>query len=223
MSIWTSEQRAVAASVPTRLHKSLHAGLRALGFGVVLGFLSACLPGALPGALASGGAGKSFALARAEIVPGRVVASGPPGFCIDRRSLKTGRNSGFALLAPCAALDSGALGLGLEAAILTIQVQPAQAPLAEISAAGLAQAFADEAPIYEEDAGDVSLVHLARGGAQPIPNGDEKHWRAALVVNGHLVGLAVYAEAGGVAAGRAGRALLLRFAKAIVAASPPST
>ena len=162
---------------------------------------------------------RSFALASSVIVPSGVTAKGPPGFCIDKRSVKTGRTGGFALIAPCAALDARADGLGLETAILTLQVQPVGALGGDISAQALAEVFAAEEPIYLEDGDGISLVQLAAGGEAIIPQSDPKHWRGALKVNGYLVGLAVYAEVGGAAAGDVGKTLLIDFAEAVLSAS----
>lgn len=162
---------------------------------------------------------RSFALASSVIVPGGVIARGPDGFCIDQRSVKTGRTGGFALIAPCVALDPRADGLGLETAILTLQVQPVGALGADTSARAVAEVFASENPIYLEDGDGISLVQLATGGEAIIPQSDPKHWRGALEVNGHLVGLAVYPAAGSAAAGAAGKALLIDFAEAVLSAS----
>jgi hypothetical protein len=187
--------------------------------------LSGCLAelpanGQAGSVLKAGGEKRSFALASAAIVPERVIGKGPAGYCIDKRSLKTGRMGGFALLAPCAALDARADSIGLEAAILTLQVQPMGLVEKEISAEALAQAFASEKPIYLENGDGISLVHLASGGETLIPQSDPKHWRGALKFNGFLIGLAVYSEKGGAAAGEAGKMLLIDFAEAVLSASP---
>lgn len=209
MSIWTSRYKA-----------------RPLFLGIMMcTFLAGCLEGlpagqSAPSSAKSEAAKGSFALASATIVPDKVVVAGPRGFCIDKRSLKTGRSGGFALLVPCAALDAEAQGLGLETAILTLQAQPQRLQSAQTSANGLAEAFKGEVPIYTENGDGMSIVQLAQGGDTLIPNGDGKHWRAALRFNGYLIGLAVYSEKDGVAAGSSGKALLIEFAEAVLAASP---
>ena len=192
---------------------------------MVFTLLTGCLEGAPVGqtnlsSAESKAAQGSFALASATIVPEKVIAAGPRGFCIDKRSLKTGRSGGFALLVPCAALDAQAQVFGLDTAILTLQAQPQRLQRAPTTANGLAEAFKDEQPIYEETGDGMSIVQLAQGGDALIPNGEGKHWRAALRFNGYLIGLAVYSEKGGVAAGENGKALLIEFAEAVLAASP---
>jgi hypothetical protein len=45
----------------------------------------------------------------ALLAGGEIQLAGPPGYCIDAESLRTGRTGGFALLASCAALGANAL------------------------------------------------------------------------------------------------------------------
>mgnify|MGYP000639831532 CR=1 FL=1 len=96
---------------------------------------------------------------------------------------------------------------------------PGQLSLGQQRRLSLARAFAGIQPIYQENGDGMSLVHLAQGGAVIIPNGEPKHWRAALNFNGYLVGLALYSEKGGVASGGTGKALLIEFAEAVLAAN----
>lgn len=162
--------------------------------------------------------GRNNALTSAEIVPGAVVAQGPNGFCLDKRRLEAARSGGFALLASCAALGKPGPQPSAPNALMTIQALPQQSGDA-IDADGLAEAFAAYRPIRREATGELSLVQLDRGGDAVITNGDTKHWRAALRLNGYQVGLTLYSEKGGVAATTEGKALIRAFAKAVVAAS----
>lgn len=193
---------------------------------------------ALAGCLGEGGTGeglsllsdglgtpRSHALASAELAPGAVVAKGPRGYCIDRRTLKTGVAGGFALIAPCNAL--GAEGAGTEGtgagtapALMTIQVQPRLLGKEAKDADGLAAAFAEEGPIYRETGDGLSIVQLSRGGNNVITDGDPVHWRAALSFNGYLIGLALYSDKGGIAAQDEGKALIIGFAEAVLSSSP---
>ena len=198
-----------------------------LAFGAVaLTFLSACLgEGTSPTAMSvasPAGKGRSYALAQAAVVPNRVVARGPSGFCVDKRSVKTSKTGGFALLASCAALGAKATGEE-EPVLLTIQAQLKGLHSGPTTAEGLAKAFSDNGPIYKETGDGLSLVQLSTGGGEVIPNGEPKHWRAALSFNGYLIGLAVYSEKGGAAANKRGKALLLEFAEGVLGASPLKT
>jgi len=161
---------------------------------------------------------RNNALTSAEIVPGTVVAQGPRGFCLDKRRLEASRSGGFALLASCAALGKPSPQPAAPNALMTIQALPQQSG-GSVDAEGLAEAFAAYGPISRESRDGLSLVQLERGGDEVITNGDMKHWRAALTVNGYQVGLTLYSEKGGVAATTEGKALIRAFAKRVVAAS----
>ncbi|MBU2981600.1 hypothetical protein KO498_07200 [Lentibacter algarum] len=161
----------------------------------------------------------SRTLVATSIVPDRVTAKGPRGYCVDKRSVKTGRASGFAMLAPCAALGGKPTG-SEEPVLLTIQAQPKGLQAASTTAAGLAEAFAGHGTVHKETGDGLSLVQLQSGGDAIVPNGEPKHWRATLAFNGYLVGLAVYSEKGGAAANKRGKALLLAFAEEVLEASP---
>ncbi|RFP88582.1 hypothetical protein DZK27_08910 [Rhodobacteraceae bacterium 63075] len=162
---------------------------------------------------------RNNALTSAEIVPGAVVAQGPRGFCLDQRRLEASRSGGFALLASCAALGKPGQQPSAPNALMTIQALPEQSG-GSVGADGLAEAFAAYRPISRETRDGLSLVQLERGGDEVITNGDTKHWRAALNVNGYQVGLTLYSENGGVAATTEGKALIRAFAKRVIAASP---
>lgn len=193
---------------------------------LALTMLTACLGEATsPDALtvaAPASKSRSYALAQAAIVPERVIAKGPSGFCIDKRSLKATGTGGFALLASCAALGAKATGQE-EPVLLTIQAQLKGVRAGSTTAEGLAEAFADKGPLYKETGDGFSIVQLATGGDDFVPGGEPKHWRAALSFNGYLIGLAVYSEKGGAAAGKRGKALLLEFAEGVLGASPLKT
>lgn len=163
--------------------------------------------------------GQTRALSSAELVPGRVVAKGPDGYCIDKSSFQSGV-SGFALIVPCVALGAEGSGLQTETVLMTIQAQPRVLSRSEASGDGLAEAFKDMQPLYTETGDGISLIQLGRGGNASIPGGEPKHWRAALSFNGYLVGLALYSEADGIAASEAGKMLLLTFAEEVLSASP---
>lgn len=206
MSTWISRRWAGAAALVLVLSGCLGEGT---GGGEGFSLLSQ-----------SPGSTRDQALDSAEIVPGAVVAKGPEGFCLDKRRLKASRAGGFALLAPCAALDAPAAGAAAPNALMTIQAQPRLLDGGPGDADGLAAAFAEYQPIYRETGDGLTLVQLAQGGDAVIPNGDSKHWRAALSFNGYQVGLTLYSEKGGVAATEEGKALILGFAEGVLSSSP---
>lgn len=200
MSIWTSEQGRVRAMARRTL----------LGLGMM----------ALAGCLAAP-AGKPQAMAAVAFHEGAVVVTGPRGYCVDAASVRRGASGSFALLASCASLGQTG-GVYADPAVMTVSVLPraasAQAPDAQAMARALAPAKVRVAP--EKDG--LAVVQVMQGGDAALPGGDPVHWRAGLVINGHLVGLAVYGPEGQGVSGSEGQALLQALARAIRAASPAS-
>lgn len=158
-------------------------------------------------------------LRKASLMAGDVVVRGPEGYCIDRRSLRLKRDGGFALLASCEAL-SGVRGEAVEPVLMTVSVLPGAPGVARPGAGEIAALMAPaEVLAAHEDVG-LALVHFASGGERALPGGDARHWRGGMVVNGHLVGLALYARKGAKMAGTQGRGLLIDLARGIRRASP---
>lgn len=211
MSTWISEISATRAAV---VAASLAAALPLAGcFGPDSGALSF---------LSSGGEKavvQRDVLRKTSLMEGDVVVRGPEGYCIDRRSLRLKRDGGFALLASCEAL-SGVRGEAVEPVLMTVSVLPGAPGATRPGAAEIAALMAPaEVLATHEDAG-LALVHFASGGEQVLPGGDARYWRGGMVVNGHLVGLALYAREGGKMAGKGGRRLVSDLARGIRRASP---
>ena len=162
---------------------------------------------------------KGKPLKSVELVGGKVVIAPPAGYCVDGRSLRRGFGGGFALIASCANL-SGQADVTVEPVVMTVQVQSGlirrELPTAEAMASVLEPARA----LHKVDGDGLTLVHLDRGGDQALPQGDPKHWRGTMIVNGYMVGLALYAPKGNPMAGTAGRRLILRLAENTLDASP---
>ena len=209
MSTWISDWRAVRGL------------LRAVLLAAVLP-LAGCMaaePGAL-GFLSSGSEPATRdALRKVQMYEGDVVVRGPAGYCIDRRTLRRARDGGFARLASCESL-SGLRGHGVEPLMMTISVMP-DAPGATRPTPGeIAALMAPAEVIAAHETTDVTLVHFASGGDGVLEGGDARHWRGGMLLNGHLIALALYAREGSPMAGRDGRALLTDLARSIRRASP---
>lgn len=206
MSTWTSD------AARLRLPCLALAGVLALGGCVA--------PGG--GALGFGAGQPSETRApvrRVAFYDGKVVIEGPPGYCIDTDSVRRNGGGRFVLLARCASLGADT-GEDADPGVITVSVLPFDADVEPPRAAQIAAAQRPAGVLAEIDGEDVALVHLAQGGDAVVPGGDPRHWRAGMVVNGHLVGIAAYAEAGGVLAGNAGRAVLSDMAARLRALSP---
>ncbi len=201
MSIWTSERL-----------------LRwAIALVWVVG-LSGCLGADFPG-LGAGGEVQRDVLRTTTLYEGDVVVVGPPGYCIDKESMRKRKAQGFVMLASCESL-SGVRGQEVEPVIMTLTVLPDRAGATRPSAASVAASMPDLAVIDSVDLNELSLVHFANGGNAAFQGKDAKHWRGALAINGHLIGLALYARQGSPAAGEDGQRLLVALAQNTKANSP---
>ncbi|WP_113911108.1 hypothetical protein [Roseovarius dicentrarchi] len=190
--------------------------LRSALAAVLLLPLAACLGG-------EGGAGSGAKPAEAQrsatFYRGKVVVAGPQGYCIDPKSVQRKTASGFALMASCGHL-SAAPGGYVPAAVITASVLPYDADAQAPTAARLAAPWVDVGVGQQIDAGEIALIQVERGGDSLLPAGDPRHWRGAMLVNGHLIGLALYGDTGANVAGDQGRTLLMETAQAIRSASP---
>lgn len=158
-------------------------------------------------------------LRKASLLGGDVVVRGPEGYCVDRRSLRREETSGFALLASCEAL-SGVRGQPVEPVLMTVSVLPGGPGTPRPGATEIAALMAPARVLAAFEDADLALVHFASGGDGVLPDGDARHWRGGMIVNGYLVGLALYAREGGVMAGGDGRRLLTELSRSIRRASP---
>lgn len=158
-------------------------------------------------------------LRKVELYDGDVVVRGPSGYCIDRKTMRRDRKGDFVLLASCEAL-SGVRGQGVEPVVMTVSVLPDSRGVAKPTADDIAQLLAPAKVLAAHELKHVTLVHFASGGEGVLPNGDARHWRGGMVLNGHLIGLALYSGKGGKMAGKDGRVLLTELARAIRRSSP---
>ncbi len=187
----------------------------------------------------AGGAGASFASsggdegfdaparkvrARAEMVRGAVVVQGPKGYCIDAKSLTSGGVSGgFALLASCESLLGRPAERPVLPALMTVSVLPYSLKPVQPRAHEMAAALAPHRALDQINGDGLTVVHLATGGEALSPKVDPKHWRGAMVINGHMIGLAVYAPKGSDLSGKDGLDLLGKLAETLREASPLET
>jgi hypothetical protein len=178
-----------------------HRGIafRVLGLATCLP-LSACLDGA------DAPAGQD-ALRTITFYDGAVTIDSPRGYCIDRTSVRHDADGRFALLASCESL-TGEPGVAVAPAVMTVAVLPRTDETAPPDAAAMAQAVGPGTVQRAEEDDGITLVRVAQGGEAVLPEGDPAHWRASLMLNGHVVGLAAYGPKGGEIAGSQGRELL---------------
>lgn len=154
-------------------------------------------------------------LQMADLAGGKVVVKGPRGYCIDPATLRRGLLGGFALIASCNAIAGEFAGADVEPVVMSVQLQSGLARKTAPNAEGLAVALAPEKALQKIDRDGLALVHMAGGGDKGLPNGDPKHWRGTMMINGYLVGLALYAPKGSPLAGGEGKVLIEALAKSL--------
>jgi hypothetical protein len=149
---------------------------------------------------------------------GGVVVRAPNGYCVDAANVTRRAVATVVPLATCSSLtDEGYAPV--EPALMTVSVLPRRADAQQPSAADLA-AMLDPAEVTATEDGDgVALVRVTSDGQSRLPEGDPSYWRAAMEINGHIVGLALYGRSGSDLSGRAGRRLILDLAEALRDAS----
>lgn len=191
----------------------------ALAAGLMLP-LAACLGDGGAMGLRAGAAGDApDAPRRISFYRGEVVVAGPPGYCIDAKSVQRRAASGFVLMASCGHLSTAPAG-AVPPAVITVSILPRD-PRAEMpTAAQLAAPWVEVGVAQQVDGDGIALIQVEKGGDGLLPQGDPRHWRGAMLINGHLVGLAVYGEAGAQVSGAAGQAVLVDAAEAMLEASP---
>ncbi|MGM0742629.1 MAG: hypothetical protein ACQEVT_13765 [Pseudomonadota bacterium] len=152
---------------------------------------------------------------------GEVVVAAPRGYCVDTANLRHRASGAVVPMASCESL-SGKAGIAVLPALISVSVLPRRgsAPPSRPLAAEIAASMAPAEPLAQVDEPDASFVHFASGGDRILPGGDPRHWRASMVINGHLLGLAVYAPAGSPLSGQDGRDLISALADTLRAASP---
>lgn len=141
----------------------------------------------------------------ADLARGKIVVSGPDGYCIDARTLRNSASGGFAAIASCNILSGGTQGPFVEPVLVTVTVSRADngAPALEDLAAALQTELLQTRELSAIDAGQ-----MATGGQSAFAGSAARHWRGAFVLDRHLIGIALYAPEGSPLLGAQGAAFL---------------
>jgi len=187
---------------------------------VAMFFLSACMSEGGIGALGLSGSERDKAAAIREfpLYGGDVVVRAPNGYCVDMVHVKRRPEATVAPLASCSSLTGEGYS-PVEPAFMTVSVLSNRTQAEQPRAADLAATFAPAEVTAVEDGDGVAIVRVSDGGQSRLPDGDPRHWRGAMEINGHLVGLALYAPSGSDLTGSAGRRLVLALAESLREAS----
>lgn len=191
--------------------------VRACALGLVLP-LGGCLDEASL-LSAAGSSGEAAVLREVSLFSGNVVVRPLRGYCIDKAATRRGSGSNFVLIASCETL-TGERGVSVEPVMMTVSVLPRRARAGQPSAAEIARSVTSDQTKAQIDGDGVALVHVASGGDQVLPGGAPQHWRAGMEINGHLVGLAIYARNGSALAGARGKRMITALAESLRKASP---
>jgi hypothetical protein len=146
---------------------------------------------------------KERAFSQVNMAGGAVILKAPRGFCIDGHSLK----QRFALMARCDKLGApaaaaGAAPLGVITVSLSKAVPNTGLPDPTVTATALGLSNVSDL------SGDDTTVIFRATGPAPTEDLDEKHWRATALVNGQILGLALYGAKDGQEVSDEGREIL---------------
>ena len=160
-------------------------------------FLAGCdeatsLPFAAESGAISDGNGGRARTAMVKLAGGEILLAAPDGYCIDRRSVRFGRKAGFAIVARCDTLGVRGFFGAYDLAIITIATQPVVDSAALPTPAEVARSAGTFKVLAQSSQNDVSLVRLG-GGPSRMEGVSDVHWRGAFLVNGHLLGVSLYA------------------------------
>mgnify|MGYP001627825232 CR=1 FL=1 len=190
--------------------------------------LSGCASLPLPGtgnSLAFSAPPQAAQHSRAGFARGGIVLVPPKGFCIDRSGIRRTGSDGFAMMARCDAFGvRGFFGNRSPAVITaTIGAQPEGAPVPAV--ADLTRLAGAENVREQRSDLLLPLVRL-EGAAGALPGAAPVHWRGALVLDGHLLSVALYAPEGSAGLEDQGAMLLNDLARrtldASMRAQPPA-
>ncbi|MGD9861821.1 MAG: hypothetical protein AB7S99_01290 [Pseudodonghicola sp.] len=161
-------------------------GARPAAAALALTLLTGCT-----GEFSPGGAAELTRAELAEGPGGKVTAAAPPGYCIDRRSLRHGPRGGFALIARCDTLGVRSLFPNRRLALITVTTAPMQPGAAAPTLGDLTQSVA---PAQVIESRRIDKLPLVRLGDDPgsVEGLAPQHWRGAFALNGQLVALAIY-------------------------------
>ena len=157
-----------------------------------------------------------------SLAGGAVILSAPEGYCIDRRTLHRTPKAGFAVMARCDTLGVRGFFGAHDLAIITVTTAP-QAPGSAAPDTEAVARSADGAEVLDRQSRDgLSLIRFGQG-AHGLEGVSPVHWRGAFALNGHLVGVGLYAPEGSAVLREDGARLLRDLTSRTRAASTDQT
>lgn len=148
---------------------------------------------------------------------GDITIAAPAGYCMDMANSDLDR--GFVLMGGCDVLSRGKAFGPVNSAVIVVSVSGDRVD-ALVGTQALAASYSPTDVLSTRTSEGVSLIQLANGGQDHVPNGEPRNWQGVATVNGYLVLMSVYSEQGGTAARNSGGNLILTLAQNIRLNSP---
>lgn len=179
---------------------------------LALTLLAACEEGQGGALFPASKPARAVALSQAKLASGSVALIPPPGFCIDKASLR----QNFALMARCDALGvpsaAGNAPVGIILASVTTAAQNALPSPADTAAAHDLSAVSD---VIEQD----TSITFRANGQPPAPGLSDSHWRGTARMGDRIMAIALFGPDGGRVSGAEGREVINRLIAASRAGS----
>ncbi|MGV6849184.1 MAG: hypothetical protein ACWA5A_12485 [Marinibacterium sp.] len=210
MTTWTFDAPVPLAGLTRRI----------VSWALICLVLIGCSQGPSAGADGHGSARKETSQAgktRVLLGDGRVMLKAPAGYCIDPETLDAAGRQGFAMLARCDLVngsDDRPLANLRAPALITVTTRPWSGDTDTVSVEQLAAAYPEESILDRRRAPAAALIRVD-GGAPDLNGIDDIHWRGAMVVNGQIVTLGLFAPPGSSLLGASGGTLLAQMARRI--------
>lgn len=156
-----------------------------------------------------------------SLAQGDITLTAPRGYCVDKRAVKSGKQDSFAVLARCDAL--GVRGAFPTQDLALITVTTVTDPTGTQPDAKSLTQSAKPAKVMETQSLKGRPFVLLEDPDHNVNGASPRHWRSAFALNGHLVGLALYASEGSDALTAQGANLLSDLATKTIKASATPT
>lgn len=162
---------------------------------------------------------RSNVLDQAALAGGEVIVAAPQGYCIQKDSLKPRSSGGFALVASCEQLTGFVSGYQVEPVVMTVSAVPRASEAPEPDAAEIASALGDRKVLRRLHGDGLTVVQVQSVEALSA-EADPTHWRGMMVINGYMVGLALYGPRDSAASREKGLTQMMWLAERIREESP---
>ena len=146
-------------------------------------------------------------LAQVSLAGGDVVVVAPDGYCIDRQTLRRIGPNGFAMIARCDTVGVRGGFAGYDLAVITVTTAAQQPGTGAPTVDAVVRSGGGARVLDRRSREGLALVRFGTGG-HALEGVSDIHWRGAFTLNGHLVGIGLYAPEGSPALGAGGAGLL---------------